>query len=94
MYIWSYIVNYVYRILYVNGDIVCQSTAVTVTAAAYLVKESFKSEMLTKYIRSIWIISMLNNKVDDQSHLSRSMTKQPEDHWSCIAHLSAEDMLN
>ena len=20
--------------------------------------------------------------------------KQPEDHWSCIAHLSAEDMLN
>ena len=27
-------------------------------------------------------------------HVSRDMTKQiPEDHWSCIAHLIAEDML-
>ena len=34
-----------------------------------------------------------------QKHLSKTfvkisvVTQKPEDHWSCIAHLSAEDML-
>ena len=33
----------------------------------------------------------MNKKVAEQS--TQSKDKRPEDHWSCIAHLSAEDML-
>ena len=31
--------------------------------------------------------------VSPEHHLIYEINMEPEDHWSCIAHLSAEDML-
>ena len=52
-----------------------------------------------------WCVSSINfftqikqNKTNIHLKIYHSVMKQnkqkPEDHWSCIAHLSAEDMLN
>ena len=35
----------------------------------------------------------MSAEIDDYPSLRFQDIRKPEDHWSCIAHLSAEDML-